>query len=377
MALAAALALFGCGGSSINGGGAIKTNPSDPTIFGINETAYNTLTTTADETTSFADASGNPIATGAQDSTASAIFQIADGVGSAGNSTIALGFPAGAGTGNASTTSYGEAMTPGQTVSFGAYIANGQNSTGGLAPVKSVSLTSSDPEWNLGALPLSFSASSFTGALADDDYATATFTSPFTTSGVHTVVASVTDSATTTNTTFNTIVLNPSDNIGCVVAQAIVNYTFTGHNSPTAVEVSPYFAASYYNGSGADPFVPAQATITGEVATANPYIPDVAEAQSAFGLPSVTAAAGMTDQNGVAVVFASPGTQTLTITGIDPVTGETATGTATVTVTAGKITSTTGSGSTLAPLQVVLTDTGAAVKAHAKMIVRRPLGGHV
>ena len=82
-------------------------------------------------------------------------------------------------------------------VTFRANIANGVTANGGVPKITSVVLSSTDPQWTLGTLPLTFQYTLATtaGPFVNATYTTAAFTLPFTTSGPHTVSVTVADGA--------------------------------------------------------------------------------------------------------------------------------------------------------------------------------------
>ncbi len=98
------------------------------------------------------------------------------------------------------------AVAPGASVVFRAAISNGVSSSAqSTLPItyNGVTLSSTDPQWTLGTLPLTFNYLK-TGPFANATYATGTpvqtgqgtplpFTIPFTTTGIHTVVLTVAD----------------------------------------------------------------------------------------------------------------------------------------------------------------------------------------
>ena len=117
------------------------------------------------------------------------------------------------------------AVAPGASVVFRAAISNGiSSSTQSTIPItyNGVSLSSTDPQWTLGTLPLTFNYLKI-GPFANATYATGTpvqtdqgtpipFTIPFTSTGIHTVVLTVADDGgQQTTTTFAIPVVASTD----------------------------------------------------------------------------------------------------------------------------------------------------------------------
>jgi len=106
------------------------------------------------------------------------------------------------------------AVQTGASVTFRAALANGIASNA-TPPIASATLTSTDPQWTLGTLPMTFNDVK-SGPLANGTYVTGTnftptpFTLPFT-QGIHSVVVTVTDSVgRVTATTFEIPVAAPT-----------------------------------------------------------------------------------------------------------------------------------------------------------------------
>jgi len=124
-------------------------------------------------------------------------------------------------------------VQPGASVTFRAALANG--SLGDTTTtISGATLTSTDPQWTLGTLPMTFNNVG-TGPLANGTYVTGTggtpapFTLPFT-QGLHTVVATVTDSAgRVTSTTFTIPVAAPTSAV-----LAVQSFTVTVPATATA-----------------------------------------------------------------------------------------------------------------------------------------------
>lgn len=253
------MALAGCGGTTINP----TQEPiaaATPAIYGIRflRTTQAAFVETSgiespDEQTGYV--------TGAVSSTAVPPPSVAGPEG-----TIPLGYPAG---GQDNVGTFSNAAAPGTSVIFAAYVSNGQTTNGNVIPITSVSLTSNDPQWHLGTLALAFNqskANNPSGSLPQAFYETSAFTLPFTTTGIHQVVATVTDSNNNVaSTTFGIPVLAGSDS--GVLVQVVDN-----------------------NGN---PIKGATVNITGQ-------LPDPSQAT--------------TDDNGIGILFASAGSQTVTAT---------------------------------------------------------------
>ena len=226
---AAALLLGGCGGSSFQKNTFGNYANTLPAAYGIEPSA---ASSNLQATPTFFETSG----LGSADSktgylTAATDFAI---VKNPDNSTIAvnvdpnatgkipLGFSAGGfyidqGVGSATAVPATAVLTGTSTV-FRAALANGI-STNNTPPISTngVTLSSTDPEWTLGTLPMIFSNPG-AGPLSNGTYVTGAgttptpFTLPFTTSGIHTVIVSVTDDAgRQTATTFAMPVVKPTD----------------------------------------------------------------------------------------------------------------------------------------------------------------------
>ena len=237
------------------------------------------------------------------------------------------------------------AVTPGTSVVFRAAISNGiSSSSRSTIPItyNGVSLSSTDPQWTLGTLPLTFNYLS-TGPFANATYVTGTpvssgqgtptpFALPFTTTGVHTVVLTVNDDAgQQTATTFAIPVVTPAD-----VALLIQNVD-TGTQDPKKNEVfqpvSPGDTVTVDGGAGIGAYP------TG-------FTPTIADSQ------------------GTVIFFVTPGTHTIVDTNIVPATSKAA---AVTTVTTETITiPASAAGTTINdPAIAAPAATAGAVKAHS------------
>jgi len=208
----AALLLSGCGGSSFQKntfGNYANTLPAaygiEPTAASSNVQASPTFFETsglgsADSKTAYATAAIDFATLKNPDGSALAINVDPNATGK-----IPLGFSAGSfyiDSGAGSAAAVPATVAPiGTSSVFRAALANGV-SANNAPPIdgNGESLSSADPEWTLGTLPMTFSSAG-AGPLANGTYVTGTggsavpFTLPFKTSGVHSVVVTVTDTA--------------------------------------------------------------------------------------------------------------------------------------------------------------------------------------
>jgi hypothetical protein len=286
---AAVLALAGCGGTTTNSS-LYPNSDGDPFISGLS--AAKAVGGVYLEESGLSPSIGSNVGylTTATASTAVPIPAITIG------STIPLGFAPGAfllgiDSGN---NIVGTAAPASSTVVFRAAVTNGQKG-GVVTPIVPTSLVLTSPEDATLNKPLTFdSADIGSGAWPNGQYNSAPFTLPFSTSGLHTLKATVSDTAgRTTSTTFETVVLKPSD-------------------SAILVEVTD---------ADGNALPGATATITNPVS----------------GATAQTTA----DAQGVVVLFAAPGSQTVTATKA----GKTATGT--FTLTAGQLSAVDSTGNPL------------------------------
>lgn len=225
-AAGAAFLLNGCGGGSFSKNSFGTYQNAVPAAYGIEGTASNGNISGPLGGPFFYETSGIGSADGktAYLTTASdfAILQnpnkatLLTGVDPNGTGTVPLGFSGTTGiTGTAgsyidantaASPAIPSAVAPGASVVFRAAISNGvSSSTQSTVPItyNGVSLSSTDPQWTLGTLPLTFNYLK-TGPFANATYATGTpvqtdqgtpipFTIPFTSTGIHTVVLTVSD----------------------------------------------------------------------------------------------------------------------------------------------------------------------------------------
>lgn len=307
----AALLMSGCGGSSVEKSSFGTYQNAVPAAYGIEATAADGNISSPLGGPFFYETSGLGSADGsAAYLTAAEDFAIVknpnnatllSGVDPNGTGKIPFGFsgvvgsaPAVAGfpgqyidANTATTPVMPAAVTPGASVVFRAAISNGVSSSAQSAITinpSGVSLSSQDPEWTLGVLPLTFNYIK-TGPFANATYVTGTpvtsgqgtptpFTVPFTTTGIHSVILTVTDDAgQQTATTFAIPVVKTTD---AAVLAGI---------QPTVPDGSPKGATASV--------VSATATITNPVA-------------------GVTAQTTADAQDNV-LLFAAPGAQTITV----------------------------------------------------------------
>ena len=207
------------------------------------------------------------------------------------------------------------AVAPGASVVFRAALSNGVSSaTRSIVPItyNGVSLSSTDPEWTLGSLPLTFNYTK-KGPFANATYVTGTpvstgqgtplpFTVPFTTTGIHTVVLTVGDDAgQQTATTFAIPVVAPGSVV--LLLQNIINPK--GVSQP----ILPGDTVTIDGGAGIGLY-PA----TGyNAATGKPSAPTTADAQGTVALFTTPGPHVITDTSTDAKGNTTTTTQTLNI----------------------------------------------------------------
>ena len=277
--VSAAVLLSGCGGTTSNPTGTPAIQ-ADPEVYGLN--LGDGLTGSNLTFTSGANTVG--AITGAISSTA---------VGFAGEGGVATGFVAGAQnplpvpaataaaqTGTPPFLSFGFALPPSQpNVTFRALVANGTNGEK-VDPINTASLFLTTPEVPAFKEQLTFdSAGIGVGPAGDGQYTSSAFTLPFTTTGLHTLnVAVASQSGKSSTTTFQTLVLAPT-------ASAVVVQILDATGAPVA----------------------------GALVTVTNALPGVAAYESTAAAPLTS----VSDGNGVAIVFAAPGPQTISATATD------------------------------------------------------------
>ncbi len=206
--LACVTMLSGCGGAS-NGTPLLATPVSGPAVNGLD--ANNALGGTLFEVSGLASPDGlTSYLTGPVASTAKPSAVVANSF----SGTIPLGF-APDGSFGLTTSNVGIAVAPGANVIFGASISGG-NSTTAPIPINTSSIVLTSTEVPGFSQPLKFNTTftSQSGAnpLVQAQYTTGTFALPFTTTGLHRLVASVGDqSGQSSTTTFDTVVVGPND----------------------------------------------------------------------------------------------------------------------------------------------------------------------
>ena len=206
---------------------------------------------------------------------------------------------------------------PGASVLFRANINNGVDSGTGAAikidPTK-ISLSSSDPEWNLGSLPLGFNFNN-TGPFGSATYVTGTpdasgnatptpFALPFKTTGIHTLVLTVTDQQSQQTATLYNIPVVDAANVALLI-QNIDTGTKDKNGNEVLQTVSPGDTVTIDGGPGSGVYPP-----TGyNSATGKPSQPTAAYANDA-------SASAATPQ-GTIILFSTPGAHTLGYTSAD------------------------------------------------------------
>lgn len=306
---AVAVILSGCGGNTFSKNTFANYPDTLPAAYGIEPVIASTNlqgpTTASLETSGLASAdSTTPYLTGALDFaiiTNVNSAKIADNIDPNKTGKVPLGFSTG-GAFLAGATPAPTAVVTGTSVVFRAALANGIADNGASAiSATGNTLSSTDPEWSLGTLPLTFNVIK-NGPLANGTYVTGTggnaapFALPFKTSGIHTAIVTVTDAAgRVTATVFEMPVVTPAN--VALFAQNIVADGQTG--TPAATPISPGDTVTVDGGAGLGTY-PA-------------------------GYSATTA-----DAQGTVVFFIAPGTHTLVDTSVTPAT---ATAAAVTTVT--------------------------------------------
>ena len=218
------------------------------------------------------------------------------------------------------------AVAPGASVVFRAAISNGiSSSTQSTIPItyNGVSLSSTDPQWTLGTLPLTFNYLKI-GPFANATYATGTpvqtdqgtpipFTIPFTSTGIHTVVLTVADDGgQQTTTTFAIPVVAATD-----VAMLIQNID-TGTKDSKGKAVFQSITA------GDTVTVDGGAGIGSYPATGYNFV---------VGDPAKVSQPTIADPQGSVIFFVTPGTHTIVDTTAVPATKTTPATTAVISET--------------------------------------------
>ena len=294
---AVAVILSGCGGTTFSKNTFANYPNTLPAAYGIEPVIASTnlqgTTTASLETSGLASAdSTTPYLTGALDFTIITNVngaKIADTIDPNATHKVPLGFSTG-GAFLAGATPAPTAAVTGTSVVFRAALANGiADNTAASINSTGNTLSSTDPEWTLGTLPLTFNVIK-TGPLANGTYVTGTggnavpFALPFSTSGIHTAIVTVTDAAgRVTATTFGMPVVTPAN-----VALFAQNITADGQTgTPAATAIAPGDTVTIDGGAGLGTY-PA-------------------------GYSATTA-----DAQGTVVFFVAPGTHTLVDTSVTP-----------------------------------------------------------
>lgn len=297
---AVAVILSGCGGNTFSKNTFASYPNTLPAAYGIEPVVASTnlqaVATLANlETSGLASAdSTTPYLTGALDFTIVTNVnnaQIADAIDPNKTRKVPLGFSTG-GAFLAGATPAPTAAVTGTSVVFRAALANGIADNGASAiSATGNTLSSTDPEWTLGTLPLTFNVIK-TGPLANGTYVTGTggnaapFALPFKTSGIHTAIVTVTDAAgRVTATVFEMPVVTPAN--VALFAQGVIADGQTG--TPAATAITPGDTVTIDGGAGLGTY-PA-------------------------GYSATTA-----DAQGTVVFFIAPGTHTLVDTSVTPAT---------------------------------------------------------
>jgi len=247
-----------------------------------------------------------------------------------------------------STPAIPSAVAPGASAVFRAAISNGvSSSTQSTVPItyNGVSLSSTDPQWTLGTLPLTFNYQN-TGPFANATYVTGTpvssgqgtptpFTVPFTTTGIHTVNVTVTDDAgQSTATTFAIPVVAATD--AALLLQNIDTGTQDAKKNEVFQPITAGDTVTVDGGAGIGTY-PAG------------FTPTVADPQ------------------GTVIFFVTPGTHTIVDTNVAPATKTTPATTTTISETI--IVAPAAAGTTL--IDPAITPVAGAVRPH--VLIRRHL----
>ncbi len=270
----AAILLSGCGGATNNQGPAPAATP---TIYGVNPTTGATgsglqFPATTTDATGKTTTTNTGALTGALSSTAKPL-----------EGAIPLGFPAGGFEADGATASV--AVPVGQAnVTFRALVANG-NAGNGISAIVPSSVVLTSPEVTGFSQALTFDSSGVANVPNDGQYASAAFTLPFTTSGIHQFTAAVSDaSGQSTTTTLGVVVAQPTD--VTLFLQSFDTGTKNTKTPPAEIfnAIAPGDTVTVDGGAGTGAFYPAG------------YVATTADAQ------------------GTVVLFTTPGTHTVTET---------------------------------------------------------------
>jgi|GEM_PF-1867033 len=297
-ALGAAVVLSGCGGSSFQKNTFANLTNTLPASYGLEPLASNSVVQAGSP--SFFETSGlgspdskTPYLTSAIDFT---VIKTVDGaalparVDPNATGKVPLGFSIGGSfiDGANGTAVVASAVTSGTPAVFRAAIANGV-ANGNAPGITSVSLSSTDPEWTLGTLPMTFNDPG-PGPLANGTYVTGTnqtpapFAVPFKTSGIHTVIVTLADDAGRSTATTFALPSVAAGNVALFLQNFIVS-------APTAKDANATTLSPITAGD--------TVTIDGGAGT---------------GTYPTGYAATTADAQGTVVLFAAPGTHTVTET---------------------------------------------------------------
>jgi hypothetical protein len=250
----------GCGGTTYNGNTLGGIQSATPAAYGLE--AFNAVN--AADNTGFLEVSGlasadgqTAYATAAVDSTATPLSGLSVG------GKIPLGFTPG---GQFADSKLYGGVAAGAPVVFRVALSNGQNSTTTI-PINPSSVVLTSPEAAGFTQSFTFNSALTTGPLSNALYTTPTFNLPFATTGLHSLTVAVADTSGQSSTTTYAVPVIAPANAG-VLAQVV--------------------------DAKGNPIPGATATITGAVAGA---------------------AQPISDAQGVVILFAAPGTQTITVNG--------------------------------------------------------------
>ncbi len=342
-----AAVLSGCGGASTSNSPIVATPDSGPVIYGINALAQSTGAIASGETSSLTFTPTGGTQTGAI--VGAITYKAISGAGALpayksafpATGTSDAGVPLGFGPGGLyfNTTAAVSAVptTGAGNLVFGIYVSQGAKG-GNLVDINPSSIVLTSTEAPSFSQPIVFDPNAANSTISLTQYKTAPFAVPafMQTTGLHDLHAVIADTAGQSSATdFDVLTLAPTD------SAALVTITFT--SGPTTLPVPG-----------------ASVTITNALPTVAAY-KDATAPTGAAALPATTS---YTDAQGVGIVFAQPGPQTITINGIDPIGGTAAiTGTATVTLVAGQANATIN----IAAVKATTTPTAAAI-ARVKMM---------
>lgn len=206
------------------------------------------------------------------------------------------------------------AVATGASAVFRAALANGisANNTPGIS-ASGNTLTSTDPEWTLGTLPLTF-APVVGGPFSNATYVTGTngtatpFTVPFKTSGVHTVLVTVADDAGRSTATTFSIPFVAAGNVALFL-QNITPDNADGTAGKTAQPIPAGDTVTIDGGPGIGVY-PA----TGyNAATGSPSAPTIADGQGTVVLFTTPGAHKIVDASTNAKGVVTTTTQTITV----------------------------------------------------------------